>query len=91
MKTIAKHLSELPKKNSQRQRVVVITQGSEPTVLAVGNEIKEFPVKKPLEIIDTNGAGDSFVGGKTQRMKFLKIVRVFFRIFGRFGSRKIAR
>lgn len=63
VKTIAKHISELPKKNSQRQRVVVITQGSEPTVLAVGNEIKEFPVKKPLEIIDTNGAGDSFVGG----------------------------
>ena len=28
-----------------------------------GKEIKEFPVKKPLDIVDTNGAGDSFVGG----------------------------
>ena len=29
----------------------------------VGQDIKEFPVKKPLVITDTNGAGDSFVGG----------------------------
>ena len=63
MKTIAKHLSELPKKNAQRPRVVVITQGSDPTVLVTKGEIKEFQVKKPLEIVDTNGAGDSFVGG----------------------------
>nr|ACD37570.1 adenosine kinase [Philodina roseola] len=63
VKTIAKHLAELPKKNCERQRVVVITQGSDPTVLAVGQQIKEFPVKKPVEIVDTNGAGDSFVGG----------------------------
>ncbi len=35
MKVIAKTISELPKKNSQRKRVVVITQGSEPTVLAI--------------------------------------------------------
>jgi sugar/nucleoside kinase (ribokinase family) len=29
----------------------------------VGQDVKEFPVKKPLDIVDTNGAGDSFVGG----------------------------
>ncbi|CAF4102794.1 unnamed protein product [Rotaria magnacalcarata] len=64
MKVIAKAISELPKKNSQRKRVVIVTQGSESTLLAVaGEDIKEFPVKKPLEIVDTNGAGDSFVGG----------------------------
>jgi len=52
------------KKNSQRKRVVIITQGSEPTVLAIsGNDVQEFHVKKPLDIVDTNGAGDSFVGG----------------------------
>jgi adenosine kinase len=62
---IAKAISELPKKNSQRKRVVVITQGSDPTVLAItGQDLKEFAVKKPLEIVDTNGAGDSFVGGR---------------------------
>jgi sugar/nucleoside kinase (ribokinase family) len=29
-----------------------------------GQDVKEFPVKKPLDIVDTNGAGDSFVGCK---------------------------
>jgi sugar/nucleoside kinase (ribokinase family) len=28
-----------------------------------GQDIQEFQVKKPLDIVDTNGAGDSFVGG----------------------------
>jgi len=61
---IAKLLSELPKKHAQRPRVVVITQGADPTLLAItGKKIQEFQVKKPLEIVDTNGAGDSFVGG----------------------------
>lgn len=61
---IAEVLSQLPKKNSERARVVIITQGSDPTILAIhGQPVKEFEVKKPLEIIDTNGAGDSFVGG----------------------------
>jgi sugar/nucleoside kinase (ribokinase family) len=31
-----------------------------------GQDAKEFPVKKPLDIIDTNGAGDSFAGGRRQ-------------------------
>ncbi len=82
MKEIAKALSELPKKNAQHPRVVIITQGADPTVLAIGRnifhwfilelflfaliagkDIQEFPVKKPSNIVDTNGAGDSFVGG----------------------------
>ncbi|CAM4749353.1 unnamed protein product [Rotaria magnacalcarata] len=64
VKEIAKALSELPKKNSERPRVVIITQGADPTILAIaGQNIQEFPVKKPPKIIDTNGAGDSFVGG----------------------------
>jgi adenosine kinase len=36
VKEIAKLLSELPKKNAQRPRVVIITQGADPTILAVG-------------------------------------------------------
>lgn len=38
VKEIAKLLSELPKKNAQRPRVVVITQGSDPTVLAISKK-----------------------------------------------------
>ncbi len=36
VKEIAKLLSELPKKNVQRPRVVVISQGADPTILAIG-------------------------------------------------------
>ena len=60
IKSIAKHLAELPKKNKGRKRTVVITQGTDPTVVAVqGQEIKEFPVHviAKEEICDTNGAG----------------------------------
>jgi len=28
-----------------------------------GKDAQEFPVKKVFKIVDTNGAGDSFVGG----------------------------
>jgi sugar/nucleoside kinase (ribokinase family) len=31
--------------------------------LIAGKDVQEFEVKKPLNIVDTNGAGDSFVGG----------------------------
>jgi len=67
---IAKHMATLPKKNNARPRTVIITQGTDPTVIAIadksGNvDIKEFPVH-PIdksEINDTNGAGDAFAGG----------------------------
>jgi adenosine kinase len=46
--------------------LVVFTHGSEPTIVASSEgTIQEFsvpPVPKE-EIVDTNGAGDSFVGG----------------------------
>ena len=61
VKEIARLMAELPKKNGQRKRTAVITQGTEPTVVAVQGEgsIKEFPVHKidDKEIVDTNGAG----------------------------------
>jgi len=64
---IAKHLANLPKKNAQRKRVAIITQGTDPTVVAVQGEdqVRSFPVH-PIakeEIVDTNGAGDAFAGG----------------------------
>lgn len=62
---IAKNLSALPKASGVHPRVVVFTQGSEPTIVSVGGVCTEYPVEalsKEL-IVDTNGAGDAFVGG----------------------------
>lgn len=52
--------------NPSRPRTVVITQGAEPVLVAIGAEpVREFPIKRlPKEkIVDTNGAGDAFCGG----------------------------
>ena len=65
--SIAKHLANLPKKNSKRKRVAIVTQGTDETIIAVQGEEKprRFPVHKidPNEIYDTTGAGDAFAGG----------------------------
>jgi len=66
LKEIASQIANMPKINTNKPRTVVITHGSEPTVVAVGsNEVRSFPVIsiKPEDIMDTNGAGDAFVGG----------------------------
>lgn len=65
LKEIALRICELPKQNEQRRRVCVITQGSDPVILAENGEITLIPVDLlPREnIVDTNGAGDAFVGG----------------------------
>ncbi|KAF3926106.1 Ribokinase [Dactylellina cionopaga] len=64
---IAQHLADLPKKNEKRKRVVIITHGTEPTVVATQGEeeVKEYPVHviDEKDIVDTNGAGDAFAGG----------------------------
>ncbi|KAJ5908528.1 hypothetical protein N7495_001210 [Penicillium taxi] len=67
---IAKKLALLPKKNTQRGRTAIVTQGTEPTVVAVASvsgdvEVKEFKVHEISKdsINDTNGAGDAFTGG----------------------------
>ncbi|KAG2224304.1 hypothetical protein INT45_012873 [Circinella minor] len=64
VKEIAKKLAQLPKGNG-RPRTVVITQGADETVVAVGDAVSVFPVTKVEEkdIVDTNGAGDAFCGG----------------------------
>lgn len=64
---IAKHLANLPKENTKRPRVAVITQGTEPTIVAQQgvDEVKSYPVHaiNKEQINDTNGAGDAFAGG----------------------------
>ncbi|ODN96575.1 adenosine kinase [Cryptococcus wingfieldii CBS 7118] len=78
VKEIAAALAALPKTNSSRPRVVVITQGADSTLVAssspsgsAGNlslsdeNPKTYPVSKLSDdqIVDTNGAGDMFAGG----------------------------
>ncbi|XP_044758404.1 adenosine kinase-like [Coccinella septempunctata] len=65
IKEIALGISKLPKEDKTEERIVIITQGTLPVILVHKGEIKEFPViSLPKEsIIDTNGAGDAFVGG----------------------------
>lgn len=62
---VAKRLSRLPKANGCRPRTIVFTQGCDPTIVAVGGKVRQFPVIRiPKEnLVDTNGAGDAFVGG----------------------------
>lgn len=70
MEECAKVMAKTPKVNSKRPRVVIVTQGTDPTIVAIAEEgkdvqVKEYPVAvidKNL-IIDTNGAGDAFAGG----------------------------
>lgn len=58
---IARALAELPKENKKRQRIAIITQGTDPTIVAVQGEkeTKSYPVRivAKEEINDTNGAG----------------------------------
>jgi adenosine kinase len=69
LEVIARKLSEFPKENKARRRIVIFTQGGNQTIVCLNGEISRFfptPLNKS-EIIDTNGAGDSFVGGFLSR------------------------
>jgi adenosine kinase len=63
---VAKHISGMPKKNAGRERMCIITQGAEFTAVSIGGrDATKYPVTKLAKekIVDTNGAGDAFVGG----------------------------
>jgi len=65
VREIAKRIAMLPKENGSRSRLVIITQGSDPVVCVKDGQVLEFPAERlPADkIVDTNGAGDAFVGG----------------------------
>merc|ERR1712217_156552 len=64
IKFIATRLSLIPSAKGSK-RTVVITQGCDPTIVCVNGQVTEHPILKlPKEkLVDTNGAGDSYVGG----------------------------
>merc|ERR1719276_363026 len=61
---IATRLSLIPGAKS-RKRTVVITNGADDTIVCTNGKCTKFPILKlPKEkLVDTNGAGDSYVGG----------------------------
>lgn len=65
VKEIAMKMAALDKVNKSRPRTVVITQGKEPAIVVKDGKVTEYPVIpiKEEDIVDTNGAGDAFVGG----------------------------
>jgi len=64
LNALALEVAKLPKKGT-KPRIVVFTQGSKSTIVASEGKVTEYKVD-PLpkdQLVDTNGAGDSFVGG----------------------------
>jgi adenosine kinase len=62
---VALEISKIARTIGDKPRICVITQGAESTVVATEGKVTEYKVP-PLEadkIIDSNGAGDAFVGG----------------------------
>eukprot|EP01117_Protostelium_nocturnum_P020504 TRINITY_DN9252_c0_g1_i1.p1 TRINITY_DN9252_c0_g1~~TRINITY_DN9252_c0_g1_i1.p1 ORF type:complete len:346 (-),score=146.53 TRINITY_DN9252_c0_g1_i1:110-1147(-) len=68
LEEVATKLGEY-KKEGDRKRVVVFTQGADKTIVYREGKVQTFqPLKiASSEIVDTNGAGDSFVGGFMSR------------------------
>jgi len=65
LSVILEKTAQLPKENKNRSRIVIATQGAKNTFVYYEGKLLEFsPIKlEPSQIVDTNGAGDSFVGG----------------------------
>jgi len=65
MESSMKAISELPKENQKRKRTIIFTHGPDPVLIYSAGKYMKFDVP-PLDkskIVDTNGAGDAFLGG----------------------------
>lgn len=68
------HDWEMPLKN----RLVIITQGPNPTIVSDGDNVLSFPVEPFIsehDIVNTNGAGDAFVAGVLSQILHGKTIR----------------
>lgn len=59
---IARAIASLPNQKDTK-RTVIITQGADCTIVCHGDSINRYSVTKVANVVDTTGAGDSFVGG----------------------------
>lgn len=64
-KEIALKMSRMKKANESRKRLVIATQGHNDIIVVQDDKVWTYPVVElPAEkVVDTNGAGDAFVGG----------------------------
>jgi len=69
LEEVALKLADHEKLNKSRTRMVVFTQGANQTIVCRDGKVSKFtPIKcSQDEIVDVNGAGDSFVGGFLSR------------------------
>lgn len=67
---VALAVAALPKASGTRPRTVIFTQGSKATIVAHCGVVTTYEVEPlPAELlVDTNGAGDAFVGGFLARL-----------------------
>ena len=65
LKEVAKTMAAHPKVNKSRKRIVIITQGSGDVIVYRDDKVEAYPILSITEdeIVDTNGAGDAFIGG----------------------------
>ena len=61
MSEVVAKLQALPKEGAPR--TAIVTQGSDPALIATADGVAEFPVIPCDNVVDTNGAGDAWVGG----------------------------
>eukprot|EP00762_Andalucia_godoyi_P007596 ANDGO_00853.mRNA.1 Adenosine kinase 2 len=67
LEKVAVHIAKMPKANASRPRYVIFTQGSKASIVACSSTdaavTHAVPKIDSEKIVDTNGAGDAFVGG----------------------------
>ena len=63
VEAVALKIASLPKASGTRARIVVLTQGPKATIVAEGGSVRSIAVAPVDKVVDTNGAGDAFVGG----------------------------
>ncbi|CAL1530611.1 unnamed protein product [Lymnaea stagnalis] len=65
IKEIAEKIANWEKVNTTRKRIVILTQGADATIVYAEGKVTSYDVH-PInqdDLVDTNGAGDAFVGG----------------------------